>query len=143
MSQKKPQLSDDDTQLKTAKITYPGHGVRADRQETVRGTSTGLKGSERLWIVVRMPSMGGRFYPPGEPVEFLDGGDWTRTIYLGGPSDGGTEFDVVAMTFDKRGEKSINKYVKQAKRREHWPGIEKEKFPRGSRTLDQVTVTRK
>jgi hypothetical protein len=124
----------------TVKITYPDDKGMVEQGETVRGTSQNIPAGQKIWVVIFIPKVG-RYYPQNNPATVQPDGNWNSLTSFGVPKDKGLKFDVLAVTTDGNAQNAFRDYLKDARDKSDFPGLEQ--LPAGATQQHNVTVTRK
>jgi len=123
-----------------AKITQPINGDKIDQKEVVKGTSQKVPSEQKIWVVIFIHKVV-RYYPQNNPADIQANGDWASVTYFGIQSDVGLKFDILAVTADKSVQDAFNKYLKEARDKNSYPGLEQ--LPKEAIIQDRITVVRK
>lgn len=122
------------------KISEPADGATVAQTERVKGTSRNVPDGKVVWIVAFVHAVG-RYYPQNYPADVQANGDWSSLAYLGVATDVGLKFDIIAVLADKNIQAAFNNYLKDAKDKQSYPGLDQ--LPKGTLIYDRITVTRK
>ena len=123
-----------------AKISQPTDGATVSQTETIKGTSQRVPDTSAIWVVVYIPSVG-RYYPQNNPADIQANGNWSSVAYIGIPTDVGLKLDIIVVMADKTAQDAFNAYLKNARDKNDYPGLEQ--LPKGAKIYDRITVTRK
>jgi len=123
-----------------AKITQPTDGARIEQTETVKGTSQIVPNGSVIWIVVFLPTVG-RYYPQNYPADVQANCDWSSVVYLGQAGESGLKADIIAVVADKNAQDAFNTYLKDARDKNAFPGLER--IPEGATIYHRISVARK
>lgn len=126
----------------SVRVTYPDDGGAVEQGEVVRGTSRNVPAGQKIWVVIYIPRVG-RYYPQNNPAAVQPDGSWSSPTTFGGPGskDKGLKFEVQALTADGAAQAAFQSYLRGARDKSDYPGMEQP--PEGATLQHSVTVTRK
>ena len=93
----------------TVAINLPTNGSTANHSATVMGTSQNIPNGKAIWLLVYVPKVH-LYYPMPAPAAVNSAGDWYSFATLGGSSDIGDEFDIIAVVADQPAQNTIIDY---------------------------------
>ena len=93
----------------TVAITLPENGSTANHSTTVMGTSQNITNEQAIWLLVYVPKVH-LYYPMLAPAAVNSAGDWYSFATLGGSSDIGDEFDIIAVVVNQPAQNTIIEY---------------------------------
>ena len=121
-------------------ITNVAEGDSIAADVVVKGTSKNIPDDRKIWLVIFChPAR--RFYPQDSPVDKQVGGDWSSRCYIGIEEDAGKRFDIILILADEEIERLFNGYLRNAKAKRDWCGLEE--IPEHKEVYQRITVTRK
>lgn len=126
------------SQTLTAKITYPSNGDVVNSAVVALGTSQNIpKGN--LWIIVfDKANHVDLYYPMKNPANITANGNWNCNLTLGGSSDNGWKFYIIAVVANQTGQDKLKQYINDVQN-----GLPEglETLPVGLFICDTVVVT--
>ena len=93
----------------TVAITLPENGSTANHSTTVMGTSQNIPDGHAIWLLVYVPKVQ-LYYPMPTPAVVNSVGDWYSFATIGGSSDIGDEFDIIAVVVNQPAQNTIIDY---------------------------------
>lgn len=122
------------------KITNIAEGDSVIIDVMVKGTSKYIPKDHKIWMVIFSHPVN-RFYPQNEPADMHVNGNWSSRCYIGIKEDVEKRFDLLAILVDKDIQKNFMEYIKEAKDKEDWSGLEE--IPDNAKVYQRITVIRK
>jgi hypothetical protein len=120
-------------------INRPIEGSLANYSTTVSGTSQNIPNGQTIWLVVQVPKVN-RYYPMIAPVAIDSTGNWYSFATLGGPSDIGDQFNVIAVVANKTAQDNFIEYNINSMNANNFPGTVA--LPAGAIEYSKVQVIR-
>jgi len=121
-------------------INYPTDNEYVEKTIVVKGRYKNISKNEKIWIFI-YPLKINHYYPQNTSAELEANGKWSSLIYVGQDNDIGQRFNIVAILANKNSTIEIEDYLRTAKDKQDWYGMEE--IPEGALKFQTITVVRK
>jgi hypothetical protein len=121
------------------RVTEPAAGATVPMDATLRGTAAPLARGDSLWVVVYVPGVR-RYFPQDAPIAIAADGGWSAGARVGGDTDTGTAFEVLAVAAGRKARAAFRDYLGKPPANGEWEGLAQ--LPEGAVEAQRIAVVR-